>query len=49
MANELIKKNPYNARHLFYKEIHLLIEEMQETGPEDLKGTTLVEFLRQIG
>jgi hypothetical protein len=48
MADELIKKNPYDARHLFYEEIHHLIEAMQETKPEVLKGKTLIEFLRQI-
>jgi hypothetical protein len=48
MADELIKENPYDARHLFYEEIQQLIEAMRETGPEDLKGKTLVEFLRQI-
>jgi hypothetical protein len=48
MADELIKENPYDARHLFYEEIQQLIEAMRETGPEDLKGKTLIEFLRQI-
>jgi hypothetical protein len=47
-ADELIKENPYDARHLFYEEIQQLIEAMRETGPEDLKGKRLVEFLRQI-
>lgn len=48
MADELIKENPYDARHLFYEEIQRLIEAMRETGPEDLKGKNLIEFLRQI-
>lgn len=48
MADELIKENPYDARHLFYEEIQQLIEAMRETVPEDLKGKTLIEFLRQI-
>jgi hypothetical protein len=48
IADELIKENPYDARHLFYEEIQQLIEAMRVTGPEDLKGKTLVEFLRQI-
>jgi hypothetical protein len=48
MADELIKENPYDARHLFYEEIQQLIEAMRETRPEDLKGKTLVEFLPQI-
>jgi hypothetical protein len=48
MADELIKENPYDARHLFYEEIQQLIEAMHETGPEDLNGKTLAEFLRQI-
>lgn len=26
MADELIKENPYDARHLFYEEIQRLIE-----------------------
>jgi hypothetical protein len=48
MADELVKENPYDARHLFYEEIQQLVEAMRETGPEDLKGKTLIEFLRQI-
>jgi hypothetical protein len=48
MADELIKENPYDARHLFYEEIQQLIEVMRETGPENLNGKTLAEFLRQI-
>lgn len=47
MVDELVKENPYDARHLFYEEIQRLIEAMHETGPEDLKGKTLVEILRQ--
>jgi hypothetical protein len=47
-ADELIKENPYDARHLFYEELQQLIEAMRETGPEDLKSKTLIEFLRQI-
>ncbi len=48
MADELIKENPYDARHLFYEEIHQLVEAISEIGPEELKGKTLIEFLRQI-
>ena len=48
MADELIKENPYNARHLFYEEIQQLIETMRKTGPEDLKGKSLLQFLRRI-
>lgn len=48
MADELIRENPYDARHLFYEEIQQLIEAMRETRPENLKGKTLVEFLSQI-
>jgi hypothetical protein len=48
MADELINVNPFDARHLFYEEIQQLIEAMRETRPEDLKGKTLIEFLRQI-
>jgi hypothetical protein len=44
MADELIKENPYDARHLFYEEIQRLIEAMRELKPEDLKGKKLVEF-----
>lgn len=47
-ADQLVKDDPYDARHLFYEEIQQLIEVMRETGPEDLRGKTLVEFLRQI-
>lgn len=47
-ADDLVKENPYDARHLFYEEIQQLIEAMSETGPDDLKGKALVEFLRQI-
>lgn len=47
-ADELLAENPYDARHLFYEEIQQLIEAIRETGPEELKGKTLVEFLRQI-
>ena len=32
---------------LFYEEIQQFIEAMRGRGPEDLKGKTLVEFLRQ--
>lgn len=48
MADELIKKNPFDARHLFYEEIQQLVEAMRDIGPEDLKGKRLVEFLRQL-
>jgi hypothetical protein len=48
VADELIKENPYDARHLFYEEIQQLIEAMRQTELEDLKGKNLVEFLRQI-
>jgi hypothetical protein len=48
MADELINVNPFDARHLFYEEIQQLIDAMRETRPEDLKGKTLIEFLRQI-
>ena len=48
IADELIKENPYDSRHLFYEEIQQLIEAMRETGPETLTSKTLVEFLRQI-
>jgi hypothetical protein len=48
IADELIKENPFDARHLFYEEIQQLIETMREIKPEDLKGNILVEFLRQI-
>jgi len=47
-SDELLDKNPYDARHLFYEEIQQLVEAMRETGPEDLKGKTLIEFLRQL-
>ncbi len=47
-SDELLDKNPYDARHLFYEEIQQLIEAMRETQPEELKGKTLTEFLRQI-
>ncbi len=47
-ADELVKLNPYDARHLFFEEIQLLIEAMQQVGPEDLKGKKLDEVLRQV-
>lgn len=47
-ADQLIKENPYDARHLFYEEIQQLIEGMRDVGPEDLKGKTRVAFLRQL-
>jgi hypothetical protein len=48
MADELIKENPYDARHLFYEEIQQLIEAMREIKPGDLKGKSLGEFLWQV-
>lgn len=47
-ADELVRRNPYDARHLFYEELQLLIEAMQQVEPDDLKGKKLGEFLRQI-
>ncbi|HYX71323.1 MAG TPA: hypothetical protein VE732_01010 [Nitrososphaera sp.] len=47
-VDQLIKENPYDARHLYYEEIQQLIEAIRDIGPEDLKGKTLVEFLRQL-
>lgn len=47
-SDELLEKNPYDARHLFYEEIQQLVEAMRETQPEELKGKTLTEFLRQL-
>jgi len=47
-ADQLLKENPYDARHLFYEEIQQLIEAMRDVGPEDLKGKTLTEFLQQL-
>jgi hypothetical protein len=47
-ADELIRQNPYDARHLFYEELQLLIEAMQQVEPDDLKGKRLGEFLRQL-
>lgn len=47
-ADELLKRNPYDARHLFYEEIQLLVDAMRRVEPDDLKGKTLDEFLRQI-
>lgn len=47
-ADELIRKNPYDPRHLFYDEVQRLVETMNEIGPEDLKGESLGELLRQI-
>ncbi|HEX8145021.1 MAG TPA: hypothetical protein VF553_20815 [Pyrinomonadaceae bacterium] len=47
-ADELFKQNPYDACHLFYEELQLLIESMQQVGPDDLKGKKLGEFLRQF-
>ena len=47
-ADELIARNPYDARHLFYEEIQQLVEAMGQVEPEDLKGKKLVEILRQV-
>ncbi len=47
-ADELIRHNPYDARHLFYEEIQRLIDAMRQVEPDDLKGKKLSEFLRQI-
>ena len=47
-ADRLIKRNPYDARHLFYEEIQLLVEGMGQIEPDELKGKRLGEFLRQI-
>jgi hypothetical protein len=47
-ADELLKENPYDARHLFYEEIEQLIELMRETEPDDLNNKSLTEFLRQL-
>jgi hypothetical protein len=47
-ADELVTQNPYDASHLFYEEIRLLIEAIREIEPDDLKGKMLTEFLRQI-
>lgn len=47
-SDELLDKNPYDARHLFYEEIQQLVEAMRETQPEELNGKTLTEFLRQL-
>jgi hypothetical protein len=49
MADELIKKNAYDARHLFYEELQRLTEAMRQIEPNDLKGEALDAFLRQIG
>jgi hypothetical protein len=47
-ADELVRHNPYDARHLFYEEIQLLADAMQQVEPDELKGKKLDEFLRQI-
>jgi hypothetical protein len=47
-ADELLKLNPYDARHLFYEEIQQLIEIMRHVDPEDLKEKTLSRFLLQM-
>lgn len=47
-ADELVKQNPYDPRHLFFEELQLLIEAMQQVEPDHLKGKKLGEFLRQI-
>lgn len=47
-SDELLDRNPYDARHLFYEEIQQLVEAMRETQPEELNGKTLTEFLRQL-
>lgn len=47
-ADELLVEDPYDARHLFYEEIQHLTDAMRQVDPEDLKGKSLSEFLRQI-
>ncbi|MCA1636552.1 MAG: hypothetical protein LC802_23400 [Acidobacteria bacterium] len=47
-ADELIGRNPYDARHLFFEEIQQLVEAMRQVEPENLKGKKLVEILRQV-
>lgn len=47
-ADELIARNPYDARHLFFEEIQQLVEAMGQVKPEDLKGKRLVQILGQV-
>jgi hypothetical protein len=47
-ADALIRRNPHDARHLFYEEIQRLTDAMGRIEAEDLKDETLRAFLRQI-
>jgi hypothetical protein len=46
-SDELIKRDPYDARHLFYEEILRLEDAMREIEPGDLSEQALANFLRQ--
>lgn len=47
-ADELLRKNPHDPRHLFYEEVQRLTDAMDQIEADDLKGESLSEVLRQI-
>jgi hypothetical protein len=47
-ADALIRRDPFDARHLFYEEAQRLIETMSEVEPDDLNRETLDVFLKQL-
>lgn len=48
-SDDLIKHDPYDARHLFFEEVLRLEEAMRDIEPGDLSDQVLVNFLRQTG
>lgn len=47
-ANALLRRNPYDARHLFFEETQRLTDAMGQIEADELNGEILKEFLRQI-
>jgi hypothetical protein len=47
-TDALLKKNPYDPRHLFYEEIQRLTDAMNEIEADELKGEELGALLRHI-
>lgn len=47
-ADELLKKNPYDPRHLFYEEIQRLTDAMNQVEADELKTKELGAILRQL-
>jgi hypothetical protein len=47
-SNALLKKNPYDPRHLFYEEAQRLTDAISQIEADDLKAKALSELLRQF-